>query len=146
MRASLCAAHCRNTDVPRKGTSVGQPQHSKSAHAVESVQNPGTPTSSNTPLCPEEHHFPWDHAGGPTVHPGMYHAGLGRRSDVRSSGCRCLCSLLALSPKLLRASAAAGGRRPAAPTSLCWPGQAGLLLWLARSSQRRLFNRTSGIK
>lgn len=32
--------------------------------------------------------------------------------------------------ELPRALAAAGGRRPAAPTSLYWPGRAGLLLWL----------------
>lgn len=43
-------------------------------------------------------------------------------------------SWLSAACKLPRDLAAEGRRQPVALTSLCWPGRAGLLLWLACSS------------
>lgn len=164
--ASTCWPVCSRAPehgCPQKGdlggSATAQAQPNKSSHAVESVQNPGTPTS---PLCPGQHRFPWDHARGPTIpaaHPTPPGDVPQGRRELPAQPCAeqrlpvhtRAHSLVAPSPRLAarelpRASAAAGGRRPVAPTSLCWPRRAGLLLRLACSSPELAFNRMSGIK
>lgn len=111
------------------GSAVTQALHSKSSHAVESVQNPGMPTFSNIPPYPREHHLPWDHARD--THTGTYCTGMmcGGHSLRAPSPARCVraptssdcCRWKAASgsnkPVLARASGAAPVAQPLFPST-----------------------------
>lgn len=97
---SCVHTECLSQNGHLGGSATAQAQPNKSSHAVESVQNPGTPTFSNIPPPAQDSIVsPGTTPGVPQSrqptphHPGMYHRGAGscRHSDARSSVCRCVC-------------------------------------------------------
>lgn len=117
-------------------------QCSKSSHTVESVQNTGTPPFPNVSSMPRTASFLLGTCQGSTALAAhsmtprdvpWQHRKLVAHSCVCVLNCGPL-SWLTAACKLPRELAAEGRRQPVALASLCWPGRAGLLLWLACSS------------
>lgn len=128
----------QNDDLGESATT--QAQCSKSSHTEESVQNTGTPAFPNVPPCPRQHHCPGNTPGYHS--PGSpFHDTQGCPVAAQRAGGTLMCvfncgslSWLTAVCKLPRDLAAEGRRQPVPLTSLCWPGRAGQLLWLACSS------------